>query len=46
MTGVIFRSKLAPDQVDLWEDQLYEKLIMDLKTDVIIRNTGNVRLGQ
>lgn len=46
MTGVIFRSKLAPDQVDLWEDQLYEKLIMDFKTEVIIRNTGNIRLGQ
>ncbi|WP_127580467.1 Ger(x)C family spore germination protein [Paenibacillus koleovorans] len=43
-TGLMFRSKLAPDQIDRWEEEYYPKLEFDFRTVVNISNTGELKL--
>ncbi|MDR6879068.1 hypothetical protein J2X61_000813 [Bacillus sp. 3255] len=46
MTGEIFRRKLTQSQVDEWENQLFPKLVIDFRTVVDIRNTGDLKIGK
>ncbi|MGO4699307.1 Ger(x)C family spore germination protein [Paenibacillus sp. 2TAB26] len=46
MTGVIFRKKLTQSQIDEWENQLFPKLVIDFRTVVDIRNTGDIKMRE
>ncbi|WP_309122508.1 Ger(x)C family spore germination protein [Paenibacillus sp.] len=46
MTGVIFRNKLSPDQIEKWEERYYPKLDFDIRVQVDVRNTGNLKMPQ
>lgn len=43
-TGQLFRSKLTPEQIRTWKEQLYPKLEMNVRIQADIRNNGNLKM--